>query len=388
MLAQQHGGARALAAVCSCYFVGFLGMNFLPMWLGVLVSKLSSSGAAAGWAGSTELAAMAVGSILTSTRVARINRRRAANLAVAVVVAFNAIGIMTNDLGILTALRIPVGLAEGVLLALAAAGVAATNKPERTMSLVLIVLNVSMALLFLLAPVLINTWGSAGLLALMAVLAAVAAPTIRWFPQRAEKSESRETSANPMPRNANVIISLLCVVLLLIGHGMVFAYVERIGSATSLSLGSIGEVLSASMIIDCLAPTLVIAIGLRWGRVLPVCVGLSTLLVATLAVTQSATPSLFVLGVWLQLFSYTFIMPFFAGILAALDDEGRVVAAMSAAMIVGFMLAPAVGGMLVTDSGSFKTMGWVSGSLYLCIIVALLTLQKWQGRAPTRGLVS
>jgi MFS family permease len=79
------------------------------------------------------------------------------------------------------------------------------------------------------------------------------------------------------------------------------------------------------------------------------------------------------LGVWLQLLAYTFVLPFLASLLASLDRQGRVAAAMSGAITVGFMLAPAVGGMLVTQSSDFRLMGWVAGSMYLLIIALLMT---------------
>ena len=376
-------GLKTIAAVSSCYFVGFLGMNFLPMWMGVLVDHLSVSGATAGWMGTAEMSSMALGSILISSRLSRIDRVRTAYLGMAAVALCNMLAATTPHISLLFALRAFAGLGEGVLMALAAAGVGAALQPERAMSVTLIILNLSMALLFLVAPVAINAYGGAGLPGLMAILTLAAAPLARWLPKTAPAPNPSISipaqDAFSMRRNLPAVIGLSSVVLLLIAHGMVFAFVERIGTALTLSLQQIGSILSTSMLIDCLAPLLVITLGLRWGRQAPIGIGLLALTMATFAVTQSTLPAIFVGGVWMQMFAYTFILPFFAGLLASLDPHGRVAAAMSAAIIVGFMLAPAIGGMLFAQVGSFRLMGWIAVSIYL-MIFGLLALNTVLGR--------
>ncbi len=374
---------KTIAAVSSCYFVGFLGMNFLPMWVGVLVDHLSVSGATAGWMGTAEMSSMAFGSILVSSRVSRIDRMRTAYLGMAIVALCNTLAATTSHISLLFALRAFAGFGEGTLMALAAAGVGAALQPERAMAVILIILNLSMALLFLVAPVAINAYGGAGLLGLMAILTLAAAPLACWLPKTAPAPNPSipipAQNSFSMRRNLPAVIGLSSVVLLLIAHGMVFAFVERIGTALALSLQQIGSILSASMLIDCLAPLLVITLGLRWGRQAPIGIGLLALTVATFAVTQSTLPAIFVGGVWMQLFAYTFILPFFAGLLASLDPHGRVAAGMSAAIIVGFMLAPAIGGMLFAQVGSFRLMGWTAVSIHL-MIFGLLTLNTVLGR--------
>lgn len=376
---QEADGARTLAAIASCYMIGFLGMNFLPMWLGVLVGRLSISGARAGWIGTAELGAMAIASILISAVVGRMDRTRIAYGAVVMVACMNLLGAMTSNVTVLIVLRVLTGLGEGCLMALAAASVAATLKPERAMSVILIILNLLMALLFPVAPVTIKSWGASGLLGLMAGLTVVVMPFLRWLPRGAPSIRDPGHARSSALTNLPAIVALGSVVLLLVGHGMVFAFAERIGTARALSLQQIGSVLSVSMLIDCLAPLVVIALGLRLGRMIPICIGLSGLLIATLAITQSSYPPLFVLGVWVQLFAYTFVLPFFAGLLASLDRQGRVAAGMSGAIIMGFMLAPAVGGMLVVQSGGFRTMGWVAGGIYL-LIIGLMTTGLFRGQ--------
>lgn len=369
-------GPKVIAAVSSCYFVGFLGMNFLPIWMGVLVDHLSASGATAGWMGTAEMSAMALGSITVSSRVSRIDRMQTAYLGMATVALCNVLAATISHIPLLFVLRAFAGLGEGCLMALAAAGVGAALQPERAMSVILIILNLSMALLFLAAPVAINAYGGAGLSGLMALLTLSAAPLVRWLPKTAPAPS--QPVANPVQlsfsirRNLPAVVGLSSIALLLVAHGMVFAFVERIGTALALTLQQVGSVLSASMLIDCLAPLLVIALGLRWGRLAPIGIGLLALTAATLAVTQSPFPVTFVGGVWLQLFAYTFILPFFAGLLASLDPHGRVAAGMSAAIIVGFMIAPAIGGMLLARVGTFRLMGWTAVGIYLTILTLLV----------------
>jgi MFS family permease len=350
-------------------------MNFLPIWMGVLVDHLSTSGATAGWMGTAEMSAMALGSIAVSSGVSRIDRMQTAYLGMATVALCNVLAATTSHIPLLFVLRAFAGVGEGCLMALAAAGVGAALQPERAMSVILIILNLSMALLFLAAPVVINAYGSAGLSGLMALLTLSAAPLARWLPKSAPAASQPVASPAQLSfsirRNLPAVVGLGSIVLLLVAHGMVFAFVERIGTALALTLQQIGSVLSASMLIDCMAPLLVIALGLRWGRVAPIGIGLVALTVATLAVTQSPFPVIFVGGVWLQLFAYTFILPFFAGLLASLDPHGRVAAGMSAAIIVGFMIAPAIGGMLLARVGTFRLMGWTAVGLYLTILTLL-----------------
>ena len=272
----------------SVILVGLAGMDFLilePGMVGAMVDYSGLTQQQAGQIAATHMAGATFGTFFVTVVVSKVNLNKLVSLALGLVIAAELALIGFDSMITLGTARFFAGLGDGLLMATAFAVIGGMQQADRVFGLLIFAHFLSGALVFPLLPIGLPMVGIEGLYIGFAAMALLALCTMRWFPAhvRAEIS-GRGSSSLPW---VSAVICLCAFLLLYMPNGAVWAYLERIGHAAGISNQILGFSLSASLIVGLPGAMLPALIGLRFGRTLPLLIGMVSIIVSVLLLVGS-----------------------------------------------------------------------------------------------------
>lgn len=322
-----------------------------PLFLGAAAVAMGLDGAQIGLLAGAELIGAALGSVAAFFWVSHFNWRYVATGALLVLAAGNLYSATIDDLNLLMAVRCATGFfGSGTVYAVALAIIGDMRNPDRAFGIAIAILvGLTMVALFLL-PGAIVSWGPAGVLVPLAAFALLIIPVVLRIPACVSATESETTSQSTSSVLA-VMLALTVQVVWYIGVGGVWAFIERIGTASNIELSSIGGALAIGMGAGAAGAILASAIGTRWGRLPMFALAMLAQAVSLYVLTTELDWSSFLLAATLFNVSWNFALPFLLGAIAARDPSGRFTVLIVAAQGLGVAIGPIMAGFLIEGMG-------------------------------------
>jgi predicted MFS family arabinose efflux permease len=205
----------------------------------------------------------------------------------------------------------------------------------------------------------------------MAAVDLIAAVVLLGFPRQA--ALSLPAGATPA-RLGWPICALAGLGMFALGAGGLQAFVERLSAAIGIAPQELGHALAFGAGMSILAPLLVMALGTRLGRALPIALGGAVLCLISWMLTHAAQPTLFLANAALLGPLGLLLSPYLFGVLALLDASGRLAGAGPAFLMLGVALGPALAGIAISrwGLGSIGVGGAVSFALAVVLVCAAL----------------
>jgi predicted MFS family arabinose efflux permease len=372
-----------VVATIAASVLSLLGLNTMPLWIGPLIDAFAMGEEAAGLLGSVETGAMFLASVGVAGAMARWSRSRTALVGVALAVAGQAFSATTDIYGELVIGRFVAGAGEGLLMAAGSAAVAASVDPDRLFARITFVGG------FLVAPVLFalpratEPYGPAGAFATLSAVSVLFAAFLVWLPPPRAGEESMPTLRGA-PNFWLALPIMLSLFVLETGQGAVWAFTAPVGEAAGLSPEGVGDTLSVTTVVGLSGAAFAMWLGTRYGRMLPLIVGIALNVGASLGLLLVREPFAFVAFNLLWVTAFLFVTPYIMGALAALDDLGRWTAAGAGFYTLGDAFAPWVGG-LVLGRGSFGMLALLALGTGCVALVLLLPVLRRMGDLPAPG---
>jgi len=370
--------APSLGAMIAAYGLGMMSFMALPLMLGAIISGMGISENVAGRIGSVQLGAMTIGALWVASHAEKLNWRQVAPIALVFAILGNLLALFAGDLYGLIIARFLNGLGEGAMLALANSVASGTKKPQKTFSILTISVSFFFLAVALGVPLAVEHYGDRAVFGLMACLELVCAPLLFMFPIRCKNSQE-ETFGFPL--NATVLACLAGVALAQMGQAGLWAFNQRIGLHTGLSLSGVGRVLGLTALLTMVGPIAARLLGMRWGKSLPICLSYAFLAAGGLLLANAATPGVYAAGSILMPVSGLFGSPYTMSILAWLDRKGRVAAAAPAFIGLGDTLGPMMGSF-VLDGNGYQNLGWLTLVIFILSFALIIgTARRVDGEA-------
>ena len=329
-------------------FTGSLGIYMAPLQIGSLMDGLGLGESEAGLLGAIEVAAMSLTAIVISPWLSKWSRSRTAFVGIVFAAACELLTAFSNQLLLLFLLRLGVGAGCGCAFAAACASAASTDSPDRNFGVGQGIMNSLFFLLFPLIPYTLGFHMHRGLFLSLMLVLVLTLPVYRHLINQSavalENSSSEKSSLNW----TLVSMHIVATVLVNIGLGALWAFVERMGTQNvGLSVETIGLVLSMATIFMVAGSLSAAWLGTRIGRAIPLALASVLCAISALMVTRAGTLELYATGLFLYNFFYLFIGPYIiAGTASALDPSGRLAAAMGGIMFLSYSLGIGTGGFI------------------------------------------
>ena len=366
------------SAAGSAYGVGLLGLWALPFLISAIINDVKLNEAQAGLLMSAEFGFTMLASLLVAPFMGRAPRRTLALGGTLLAIAANLLSAHMTDLYALGAVRCVAGIGAGLALACGNACVASAKQPDRIAGHMNILSVLLMIVVMLGYAKVMALYGLAGLYYAMAGTMAVMLLAIPAMEQRAPLLDSARVVKSG---SGNVLLSLpaICMMLAMFvfqaRDTMGWAFVERIGIMVGYSGEEVGMLLSFQSFVGLVGPLLAAIIGKRFGLSTPVILAILMSGATSLCyVLGEHSKTMYTIGVMTICITYFYALSYLTGLAAALDREGRIVAASSSFLSLGLAVGPAISGGLIS-LGGFSLAAWgiaVTVILTLLLVIAPL----------------
>ncbi|WP_136478133.1 MFS transporter [Pseudomonas sp. DG56-2] len=368
------------SAAGSAYGVGLLGLWALPFLISAIINDLKLNEAQAGILMSAEFVFTMLASLLVAPFMGRAPRRTLALLGTMLAIAANLVSASMTELYSLAAVRCVAGIGAGLALACGNACVSSAKQPDRIAGHMNVLSVLLMIVVMLGYAKVMAAYGLPGLYYAMAATMAVMLLAIPAMPQRAPVVAA-PVNLYASKGSGNILLSLpaICMMLAMFvfqaRDTMGWAFVERIGTMVGYSGDEVGVLLSFQSFVGLIGPLLAAMVGKRFGLSTPVILAILLTGATSLSyVLGEHSKTLYTIGVMTICVTYFYALSYLTGLAAALDREGRVVAAASSFLSLGLAVGPAISGGLIS-LGGFSLAAWgIAVTVLLTLLLVIVPL--------------
>jgi predicted MFS family arabinose efflux permease len=324
-------------------------MLIMPGVLSAIAQQRSLDSAQVAFIASAEMGGIMAGTVAVATFIAGATRRGWALAALALVVAAHVASLFASGFGALIASRLAAGCAEGTLLGIMTVSVSGVAQPDRIFALYMASnLSTSTALLAALRR-LIELRHPEYIFWILCVIATIALVLLPFLPDRAPLRDPSPPTAGPASRQA--VLGLTGTMILFVGIGATWPLVGQMGGALGFSGGELTLSLSLATGMGILAGLLASVLGVRWGRQLPIIVGTLGVAAAMAGLLFGEAYPIFTIAVCVYMFSWVFLVPYYTGVMAAIDASGRMASLSMATQFLGLALGPLAAAGIIHGDG-------------------------------------
>lgn len=371
------------SAAGSAYGVGLLGLWALPFLISAIIHDLKLNEAQAGILMSAEFVFTMLASLLVAPLMGRAPRRTLALAGTVVAIVANIISASMTDLYSLAAMRCVAGIGAGLALACGNACVSSAKQPDRIAGHMNVLSVLLMIVVMLGYAKIMAAFGLPGLYYAMAATMTVMLLAIPFMPQRAPLQALHTTPPLNKGHSGNVLLSLpaICMMLAMFvfqaRDTMGWAFVERIGTMVGYTGDEVGMLLSFQSFVGLIGPLLAAMIGKRFGLSTPVILAILLTGGTSLSyVLGEHSKTLYTIGVMTICVTYFYALSYLTALAAAMDREGRVVAAASSFLSLGLAVGPAISGGLIS-LGGFSMAAWgIAVAVLLTLLLVIIPLNS------------
>ncbi|MBW2370525.1 MAG: MFS transporter [Deltaproteobacteria bacterium] len=183
------------------------------------------------------------------------------------------------------------------------------------------------------------------------------------------------------------VIILIGILLVFLGDISLWSYTERIAAHIEIPVDTIGMILGATVIAGLTGGILAAVIDTRWGRCLPMTLGLLVLAMSIYFLPYARSTSTFILTMVAWNASYLFLLPYLMGTVSELDKDGSWAVMAASVQNIGAAVGPAIAGLVVLR-WSYPGIGWFCGTGAMVALVLTLWVLRAMRRIPVGDALS
>ncbi len=362
---------------------GFSMILLLPVALGGMVDLLGFSNQTIGWVAAANAAGIALGALyvpLSGDRFQLLPSIRWSLMGL-ILIDFSCAFLSTS--GSFLLFRFISGLLGGVLYAGILRVLAGLPRQERGFGIYVIVYCSWSAVLFFVAPYIMETGGMAALFYLIAfsgLIGLFISPVLKPFHTKTITVQA--DTLVYLLKQRPVLISLISYLLLMAGSGAFYAYVERMGNANGLSASFISMALSNSNFAGILAGFLVFRLGNRLGLTIPIMGGITILAFCFLLINWVPSAWVYFASVFGVAGCWGFLIAYFQKVQSIVDLDGKIVALGATINLGGRAIGPALVSFLIVGNNFEVVIFFSLGCVVACVVMLLPALLKIDRHQP------
>lgn len=325
---------------------------------------------------SIEIIAVALTMFWFNKRLALYSPRTLGTIGAVIIITGNVVAMLANEYHLIAASRVIAGIGAGIVLALGNTIVARTRNPERVFGFVIAGTSLYESIILFGTPLAIHSSGRQGFYLLLVIVVALFALVMRGFRREPLGMLKQEFESEPLQNRKHGITGTAAVFVIFIMLSCVWVFAEQLGVRSGLNIVKIGIIFSIGTFLGFLAGLLAGFLGNRYGRTLPVTIGILSPTISCLCIAYFPSENVYQASMLIFIFTYYFFLPYILGTMAALDRRGRWAVIASGLHLLGAAISPVFGGLIVVKFG-YITLSWAVFSVCLVSLAVLLTVVRF-----------
>jgi predicted MFS family arabinose efflux permease len=359
--------AESRASLAALIVIGTGAMTsatLSPVMLGLYIDELHLTASQASLALAAENGAYALGLLMFYLVLHRARRPMLAAIGLAIMIVTSLSTTRAGGFVPLLVIRAVFGLAMGFTASTVFAAYAGRANPQRVWAIATFVNLAYAALLLALSGWIAQTFGLVGIVAVLAMVAAIGLACTRLIPPAPPGVAPQHHAGNIGGWTINLPASCgaLALLCLYAGHTTLWSFQERMGLAVGLDRSQVGILLGISVLGAIAGALLSMTAGHRFGQRGPNALAFAGLVASALLLAMPVMAA-YVAGAVIVKTAWFFGLPFILGALARLDRSGRWSSIGAALLALGSAIGPAIGATLASHGAHM--IGLLAAGLYL-----------------------
>lgn len=362
---------------------GIFYINIMPAVVNGLKEGLAFTSQQAGFVSSANLYGAAIGALLAVFVIKHIRWQRWCYLLLIALITIDASCIFITEPVTMIAFRAFHGLTGGLLVGIGFSIISRTSEADRTFGYLLLIQWGLGGLGIMYLPGLVPEFGTSALFVSLTTFTLITLLMMPFLPHyKVEKIiEPLKTVASDTTQRLRLPLTLnLSGIFLFQAANMgLFAYMISLGKADGLSLDFMSNALGVASWVALIGALLVILIGTKYGRTIPVVI--ATLLTAFCSwlLHFSSNEMIYLMTNITIGITWAFVLPYLFGICSELDKSGQMAALGGVASKMGLASGPMIAALVLHDENYQQVIDIAVIGLVLCAIVVIkpaLSLDK------------
>lgn len=367
VIANGHAARVMLAFLATA---GLFYVNIMPALVSGMIEGLGFSNRDAGLVGSLNIYGAAVGAFLAIFLIKRIHWKPVCAALLVTIITIDFLSMLVSTELIMMLLRAFHGFIGGLLVGVSFAVIARTEQVHKTFGMLLLVQFGLGGLGVMMLPPLVPILGSWILFMALIAFSTTALLMLRFLPDYPVKVPDPSQIVDPIKKKP-LAASIFAVFLFQAANMALYAYIIDLGEQAGLTLSTISPALGVSAWMGILGSLAVIMLSTKFGRMLPILVGILITAAATYALHFSYSPLVFWLANIAVGITWAFSIAYLLGVCSEFDKAGQMAALGGFASKMGLASGPMFAAFIVSESNYIQL---INVAVVLLIIAALATL--------------
>jgi predicted MFS family arabinose efflux permease len=364
---------------------GIFYINIMPAVINGLKDGLHFTNQQAGFVSSANLYGAALGALAAVFLIKRINWRHWAYALLVSLVIIDLSCMVIQDPIVMVIVRAFHGLTGGLLVGIGFAIISRTQQADKTFGYLLLIQWSLGGFGIMYLPGLVPEYGTGALFLSLVSFTLVTLIMLPFLPnylvgnhhvdnkgiqsEKAELVEKSEIKTKPL------LLNLFAIFLFQAANMGLFAYMISLGKAEGLSIAFMSNALGVASWVALLGALLVILVGTKYGRTIPLVVAILLTAFCSWLLHFSEIADVYLITNIIIGITWAFVLHYLFGICAELDKAGQMAAMGGFASKMGLASGPMVAALLFGSNTSEPNYALIINiaaiALVLCAFVAI-----------------
>lgn len=352
---------------------GLFYVNLGGAFLSAFVDGLGVERDVAGYIVSANKYGAAFGALIATFIVKRVEWRKVIRLLFMALIAFDLISTQFSNPQTLIILRFIHGTIGGLSVGIGLSIIARTYNPDKIFGMLLVVQYSFGSLGIWLVPRLVDSFGYSAAFGTLISFTLMTLLILPFVPNVESPSKSDNTTSGlfqiPMTM---MLFFVLCALFLFQAANMGVAdYAFELGKDIGLSNNEISNILTLANIISISGGLLVYIIGTRFGRTIPLIIGISVASIFTYLLHYSDNTNIYFIANTFTGIAWGFTIPYLLGLCATFDFHGQMAALAGFVSKMGLASGPLIGSLFIISNGFSYIINLATIALLIALILSV-----------------
>ncbi|GAB2676620.1 MFS transporter [Aliiglaciecola aliphaticivorans] len=355
----DSNGALARIFLAFLTTAGIFYINIMPALVSGLIEGLNFTNQQAGFVSSSNLYGAAAGALLAVFIVKHINWKKWAYVLLLTILLVDFLSIFITSPTIMVIIRGAHGLVGGLLVGIGFAVISRTRDADKTFGYLLLIQWGLGGLGIMYLPAMVPEYGTSALFIALMSFTFISLAMLPFLPSYPVAATDPLAKLPAKVRRQPLVLTLLAIFLFQAANMGLFAYVIGLGKAEGLTMDFMSPALASASWVALLGSMLVILIGTKYGRTMPLIAAIIVTAICTWVLIYSEVSMVYLIANVLIGITWAFALPYMFGICSELDKAGQLAALGGFASKMGLASGPMAAALLLNDD-SYETVIYFS----------------------------
>ena len=357
---------------------GLFYVNLGGAFLSAFVDGLGVERDVAGFIVSANKYGAAFGALIATFLVKRLDWRKTVKLLFLCLIVFDLISTQISNPQTLILLRFIHGSIGGLSVGFGLSIIARTYNPDKIFGMLLVVQYSFGSLGIFAVPRLVDAYGYGAVFGTLISFTLMTLIILPYIPNVKSPLDKNSTNNNlfKIPLNSMLILALCALFLFQASNMGVADYAFELGKDIGLENSNISNILTIANLISISGGLLVYVLGTKYGRTIPLIIGISTASIFTFLLHYSENVSIYFLANTITGIAWGFTIPYLLGLCATFDLHGQMAALAGFISKMGLASGPLVGSLFIMTKGFSFIINIATISLLVAMILSAFVSRK------------